>query len=173
MCRYFRSRSLRVCMDCDICHLGLMTRQWFVIFRIHLQLFDFIKCLPAVDDLAKHCVLQVQAWLGAVRDEKLRGVGVWPGVGHRDHASRLVLQVFSDLICELATPDAVAALPRVGGITRLQHERLYVSHKDSIVIIICATQSEEIFTSFRSLTNKQLYFEITVGRVQGHCHPSE
>ena len=141
-------------MDCDISDLSLVTWQRFEIFRIHLQLFNFIKCLPAVDDFSKNCVLEVEGWLGAVSDEKLRGIGVGPRVGHGHHTSRLVLEVLPDLIRELAAPDATAALPRVGGVPRLQHERLDISDKDTIVVVICATQSEEIFTSFRSLGNK-------------------
>ena len=40
----------------------------------------------------------------------------------------------------------VASFASVGGISCLEHERLDVSHKNTIVVIVCSTKCKKIFT---------------------------
>ena len=56
---------------------------------------------------------------GNMRDEELRAVGVRPGVGHRQHAGRIVLEVRVELVGKRVAGAAGAA---PFGAARLDHE---------------------------------------------------
>ena len=68
-----------------------------------------------------------------VGDEELRAIGVRAAVGHRDHASLVVLEVINELILKRCAVDALAFLASSGGIAALNDESLIT---DDVLLIL-------------------------------------
>merc|ERR1719263_2345552 len=117
-------------MDDDALDLD---RAHWPIFCSHRLLLDLIKRIKTINQAPKRGVDTVQVRLSAVREEKLRTVGVGPGVDHRQTASSFMLQGGDKLVLEIATIDTLSSLTRASRIAALNHETLDVSVEGRVV----------------------------------------
>lgn len=64
----------------------------------------------------------IQVWGGAVEDEELRCIGVFPFVGHRYDPPSVVGERAVEFVFEGFVPDGGAAAAGAGGVAALEHE---------------------------------------------------
>ena len=84
--------------------------------------FHLLKKIHAVDKFTKNNVLAIEPWAGDGGQEKLRAIGVWTSIGHREETGSGVL-VLEAFILKLFTVDAfTTGTITAGEVTTLAHK---------------------------------------------------
>lgn len=82
-------------------------------------------------------MLVVEPGAGHGGDEKLRPVGIGPGIGHAERKRAVVAQVAVELVFEFASPNRLAARPIAQRVSHLHHEaRNHPVHDGAVVVAV-------------------------------------
>lgn len=77
--------------------------------------FNRTHVLETIDNATKHSMVAVKPRAGYGGDEELTAIGVWPGIGHREHAWAIMLQSVTGKKKVLVTHDNAATAVTVFG----------------------------------------------------------
>ena len=141
---------------------------------------DLTDDVHTVDDLPEHRVATVEVRRRVERDEKLRAVRVRPRVSHAEDARAVVGQLVVELVVELVAGTTAAGAGRVA---TLDHEAVDDAVKENVVVerligdslsrlgirplSFARRQADEVPDRARCALFEQLYFDVTLTRVQG------
>ncbi|CAD75263.1 conserved hypothetical protein [Rhodopirellula baltica SH 1] len=117
-----------------------------------VALLDRINDVLAFDDFAKHAVSIVEVRLSFMSDEKLRPIGVGTGVGHRQNAGTIMLELGMELIFKLVTGSTT---PAAFGATALDHEVGDHAVENQSVVVLLLAERFEVLNGLRSFVVKQ------------------
>ena len=101
-----------------------------------------------------------------------------PGVGHGEREG-LVLQVVSQLVFELVSPDRGATRAIAVRVTGLDHEAFDHAMEDMRVVVAVAAVSHEVFNCLGAVLRVELQIDLSHGRVedslvrQGFCRRAQ
>lgn len=86
-------------------------------------------------------------------DEKLWAVGIWTGVGHREHIRLVVFEIRVEFVFEVAAPNRRAASAVSLWIACLYHELFDYSMEDVAVVVAVARVNCEVLNALRTPFN--------------------
>lgn len=137
--------------------------------------------LHALNDFAKNHVFSIQPRSQHGGDEKLRPIGVWPGVGHGQKTNLVVLE-FEVLVGEFVAVDGFAACAVVvREVSTLKHEIGNHAVEDAALVVtsfVTYAEGAEVLSGFGHDVREQLENNATCGFVRdgdveidlGVCH---
>ena len=120
--------------------------------------FDDVK---AFDHFAEYGMAVVQMGGGPEGDEELRAAGIGSGIGHRQDAWAIMLQVRMKFIREIVTGAATAGS---GGVAALNHEAVDYPVENDAIIESLGCKVDEVFSGNGSFAFEQFDFEYALGR---------
>ena len=108
----------------------------------------------ALGHSAEDRVPSIQMGLGCVADKELRAVGVWPGIGHAQTASRVFVRIAPRLILK-PVAGAASALPI--RLAALGHKIRDDPLKGQAIVKLIASQEHTVVDRFgASLANRSI-----------------
>ena len=100
------------------------------------------------------------------REHVGRTVRIWAGIGHREDASTLVLELGDALVLEGLSPQGLASVATPRGITALYHEVPEQPMEADAAIIVLLTEADEVLAGHGHQVHVKLEVQIPVGRLQ-------
>ena len=158
----YNAHTLYALLNTDVNDLYILKRP---IHLIRLHVFDPMDDLQPRNRPSKNRVLLVQPRRSRRRNKELTPVRPRSSVRHANRVRPIVLQIVTELIFKLFSPNALAPGTVSEGVSGLDHEFRNDAVEDHALEVSASSVTDEILNGQRSLLREQPHVDVPDRRV--------